>query len=92
MDMSMGILMLVLYAVVVVLIMKGESPIIMLLVLTLVWAVLAGVPIMGEAGKDILSGVLEKGGTAYASAVVIIVFGAWFGQVLVKTHIAENIV
>jgi hypothetical protein len=84
--------MLVIYAVVVVVIMKGESPIIMLLLLTLAWGILAGVPLMGEAGKDIISGVLEKGGTAYASAVVIIVFGAWFGQVLVKTHIAENII
>ena len=92
MDMLLGILMVVFYVVVVVLIMKGESPIITLLILTLVWGVLAGVPIMGESGKDILSGVLEKGGTAYASAIVIIVFGAWFGQTLVKTHIAENII
>jgi H+/gluconate symporter-like permease len=84
--------MLILYIVAVVFIMKGESPIISLLLLAIVWAAMAGVPMMGEAGKDILSGVLEKGGTAYASAVVIIVFGAWFGQTLVKTGIAENII
>ena len=36
--------------------------------------------------------VLDRGGTAYASAIVIIVFGAWFGQALVKTGIAENII
>lgn len=92
MDLFIGILMLVFYLVVVFIIMKGESPIITLLLLSIVWAILAGVPLKGEAGKDILSGVLEKGGTAYASAIVIIVFGAWFGQVLVKTHIAENII
>ncbi len=92
MDMAIGVLMLIIYAVVVFLIVKGESPIITLLLLAIVWAVLARVPFMGEAGKDILSGVLEKGGTAYASAIVIIVFGAWFGQTLVKTHIAENII
>lgn len=92
MDMFIGFLMLISFVAVVVLIVKGESPIITLLLLAIVWAVLARVPLMGEAGKDILSGVLEKGGTAYASAIVIIVFGAWFGQTLVKTHIAENII
>jgi len=92
MDVMIGILMMVIYILAVVFIMKGESPIISLLLLAVVWAILAGVPLRGEAGKDILSGVLEKGGTAYASAVVIIVFGAWFGQTLVKTGIAENII
>ena len=92
MDMAIGILLLVLFLVAVIIIMKGESPIISLLALAFVWALFAGVPLMGESGKDILSGVLEKGGTAYASAIVIIVFGAWFGQALVQTGIAENII
>ena len=82
-----GIVMLVLYLAIVILIIRGLSPIISLLALAIVWAVLAGVP-----GKDILAQVLEKGGTAYASAIVIIIFGAWFGQALVKTGIAENII
>ncbi|MGA2959196.1 MAG: hypothetical protein ABSF48_26180, partial [Thermodesulfobacteriota bacterium] len=68
MDLFIGFLMLISFVAVVVLIVKGESPIITLLLLAIVWAVLARVPLMGEAGKDILSGVLEKGGTAYASA------------------------
>ena len=92
MDLFIGILMLAAFLAVVILIIRGESPIIMLLLRAIVWAVLARVPLMGEAGKEILSGVLEKGGTAYVSAIVIIVFGAWFGQVLVKTHIAENLI
>ena len=82
-----GIIMLLLYLAVVVIIIRGQSPIISLLFLAVAWAVIAGVP-----GKDILSQVLDKGGTAYASAIVIIVFGAWFGQALVKTGIAENII
>lgn len=92
MDISIGILMLIVFAAAVVLIMKGESPIITLLLLTILWAILAGVPFMGDPGKDLLSGVLEKGGTAFASAIIIIVFGAWFGQALVKTGIAEHII
>jgi len=82
-----GILMLLLYVAVVIVIIRGQSPIISLLSLAILWAILAGVP-----GNSILSQVLDKGGTAYASAIVIIVFGAWFGQALVRTGIAENII
>jgi hypothetical protein len=82
-----GTLMILCFFVVVILIMKGESPIIMLLLLAIAWAVLAGVP-----GKNILAIVLEKGGLAYASTIVTIIFGAWFGQALVKTGIAESII
>jgi len=82
-----GILMLLLYVAVVIVIIRGQSPIIALLSLAILWGLLAGVP-----WKDILGQVLDKGGTAYASAIVIIVFGAWFGQALVKTGIAENII
>jgi len=82
-----GILMLLLYVAVVIVIIRGQSPIIALLSLAVLWGLLAGVP-----GKDILGQILDKGGTAYASAIVIIVFGAWFGQALVKTGIAENII
>ncbi|HTX52636.1 MAG TPA: hypothetical protein VMD08_04465 [Candidatus Baltobacteraceae bacterium] len=87
METVAAILMLLLYAAVVVIIIRGQSPIISLLVLAVVWGILAGVP-----GKDILSQILEGGGTAYGSTIVIIVFGAWFGQVLVKTGIAESII
>ncbi|HSR11339.1 MAG TPA: hypothetical protein VLS90_07815 [Thermodesulfobacteriota bacterium] len=87
MEILAGILMMACFLVVVVLIMKGESPIIMLLLLALAWALLAGVP-----GKSIMANVLEKGGTAYASTIVTIIFGAWFGQALVKTGIAESII
>lgn len=82
-----GILMILLYVAVVIVIIRGQSPIIALLSLAILWGLLAGVP-----GKDILGQILDKGGTAYASAIIIIVFGAWFGQALVKTGIAENII
>lgn len=83
----LGTLMLLLYVAIVILIIRGYSPIISLLALAILWAALAG-----ASGKEILTQVLDKGGTAYASAIVIIVFGAWFGQALVQTGIAENII
>ena len=87
MEIIPGILMVLLYVAVVIVIIRGQSPIISLLALAILWAALAG-----TSAKDILTQILDKGGTAYASAIVIIVFGAWFGQALVKTGIAENII
>jgi len=87
MEFLPGIIMLLVYVAVVILIVRGESPIISLMVLAIVWAALARVP-----AKEILTQIIEKGGTAYANAIVIIVFGAWFGQALVQTGIAESII
>ncbi len=50
MDLLIGVLMLAIYVVVVFLIVKGESPIITQLLLAIVWAILARVPLMGEDG------------------------------------------
>ena len=87
MEFLTGILMILCFFVVVIVIIKGESPIIMLLVTR------PGLgPPGGRSGKEILANVIEKGGLAYASTIVIIVFGAWFGQTLVKTGIAETII
>src|SRR6185436_6158885 len=82
-----GILLLVAFLIVVVAIVRGQSPIIMLLLLAIVWALLAGIGI-----NDIQSKILQGGGVAYASAVIIIVFGAWFAQVLIQTGIAESVI
>ena len=82
-----GILLLVAFLVVVFAIVRGQSPIIMLLALAIVWALLAGIGI-----NDIQSKILQGGGVAYASAVIIIVFGAWFAQVLIQTGIAESVI
>ena len=82
-----GILLLVAFLIVVFAIVRGQSPIIMLLLLALAWALLAGIGI-----NDIQAKILQGGGVAYASAVIIIVFGAWFAQVLIQTGIAESVI
>jgi Gnt-I system high-affinity gluconate transporter len=82
-----GILLLVAFLIVVAAIVRGQSPIIMLLLLAIVWALLAGIGI-----NDIQAKILQGGGVAYASAVIIIVFGAWFAQVLIQTGIAESVI
>lgn len=87
MDIAIGIALLVVFLAVVVLIVRGQSPIIMLLILAIAWAALAGVGIGGIQAK-----VLQGGGVAFASAVIIIVFGAWFAQILIQTGIAESVI
>jgi len=87
MDIVIGIALLAVFLAVVVLIVRGQSPIIMLLILAIAWAALAGVGIGGIQAK-----VLQGGGVAFASAVIIIVFGAWFAQILIQTGIAESVI
>src|SRR3954447_12567104 len=82
-----GILLLITFLIVVAAIVRGQSPIIMLLALAIVWALLAGIGI-----EEIQKKILQGGGVAYASAVIIIVFGAWFAQVLIQTGIAESVI
>src|SRR5881628_613691 len=87
MSLLQGIVMLLAFLIAVWVIFRGTSPIIVLLALAIAWTVLAG------AGfRDLLANVLQKGGEQYASTVIVIVFGAWFGQILVQTGIAESMI
>ena len=87
MEWLTGVLLLLAFLAVVAAIVRGQSPIIMLLLLAIVWSLLAGIGV-----NDIQSKILQGGGVQYASAVIIIVFGAWFAQVLIQTGIAESVI
>src|ERR1700709_326690 len=87
MDFGTGIALLIAFLAVVVMIIRGQSPIIMLLVLAILWAAISGIGI-----DDIQKKIIQVGGVQYASAVIIIVFGAWFAQVLIQTGIAESVI
>jgi Gnt-I system high-affinity gluconate transporter len=87
MDFGTGVALLVAFLAVVVLIIRGQSPIIMLLLLAVAWAVIAGIGV-----DDIQKKIIQGGGVQFASAVIIIVFGAWFAQVLIQTGIAESVI
>ena len=86
-ELVTGLGLMMAFLAVVVMIVRGQSPIIMLLVLAVLWAAIAGIGI-DEIQKKIIQG----GGVQYASAVIIIVFGAWFAQVLIQTGIAESVI
>lgn len=82
-----GIALLAAFLIVVVLIVRGQSPIIMLLLLAIVWAAMAGIGL-----HDIQAKVISEGGAKYAGSVIQIVFGAWFAQILIQTGIAESVI
>jgi hypothetical protein len=82
-----GIILLLAFLATVVLIIRGQSPIVMLLLLAIVWSAVAGIGI-----NDIQAKILQGGGVAYASAVIVIVFGSWFAQVLIQTGIAGSVI
>jgi Gnt-I system high-affinity gluconate transporter len=86
-EYTTGIALLAVFLVAVALIVRGQSPIIMLLLLAIAWALISGV-----GAQDIQAKVLQEGGVKYASAVIVIVFGAWFAQVLIQTGIAESVI
>ena len=86
-EFATGLGLLIAFLAVVVMIIRGQSPIIMLLILAVLWAAIAGIGV-DEIQKKIIQG----GGVQYASAVIIIVFGAWFAQVLIQTGIAESVI
>ena len=87
MAVATGVTLLIAFLIVVILIVRGQSPIIMLLILAIAWAAIAGIGV-----SDIQAKVLQTGGTQYASAVIIIAFGAWFAQILIQTGIAESVI
>jgi len=87
MQVALGILLLLCFLVGVVAVMRGQSPIIVLMLLAILWAAMTGAPL-----REVLGKVIDGGATAYAGAVILIVFGAWFGQVLVQTGIAESLI
>jgi Gnt-I system high-affinity gluconate transporter len=87
MEYTTGIFLLAVFLVVVALIVRGQSPVIMLLLLAIAWALIAGIGV-----QDVQAKVLQEGGVKYASAVIVIVFGAWFAQVLIQTGIAESVI
>src|SRR5258706_3743600 len=86
-EFATGLGLLIAFLAVVLMIIRGQSPIIMYLILAVLWAMIAGIGV-----DDIQKKVIQAGGVAYASAVIIIVFGAWFAQILIQTGIAESVI
>lgn len=86
-DIIMGILLLVTFVGLIVYCFKGGNLLIGFIVTAILWCIIGLVPI-----EVVVNEVFEKSVESYGKTIAIIVFGAWFGRVLVDTGIAGYII
>ncbi|GFH41932.1 citrate transporter [Lactococcus hodotermopsidis] len=82
-----GILLLATFLVLVVYCMKGKNLLIGFLVAAVAWCVIGLVPM-----QTVVTTIFQDSVAAYGGTIAVIVFGAWFGRVLVDTGIAGYII
>jgi hypothetical protein len=86
-DTIIGVILIVSFLAVVFYIIKGGSPIVAFIGMAAFWAVLSGTDL-----NTILTKVFQEPVTNNAGTMLIIIFGSWFGQILVRTDIAGSLV
>lgn len=81
-----GLLLLLTFIGLVIYVMKGGNIMIGFFVMTILWIAIGRIPI-NTAVNQLLSAPALK----YGSTIMVIIFGSWFGRVLVDTGIASDI-
>ncbi|MGG7143097.1 citrate transporter [Clostridium nigeriense] len=91
MDMVIGILLLLTFVGFIVYAVRGGNMMIGFLVMAIIWTAL-GI-IGGEiTWADAQTQIFQGGPESWGATAVVVIFGSWFGQVLVKTGIASKII
>jgi len=83
----MGILLLLTFIGLIVYCVKGGNLLVGFLVMSILWCIIARVPL-----TTVVTTVFEKSVEDYGSTIAIIIFGAWFGRIIVNTGIANYII
>lgn len=98
MNTVVGILLLITYVAFAVYAAKGGNLMTGFFVMAVLWAGLgavAGVTVWSSTTEgmiDINNGIFEQGPELWGSTAVIIIFGSWFGRILVDTGIARTLI
>lgn len=91
MNIAIGIILLVTFIAFIVYAVKGGNLMLGFLIMAILWTALG---IIG--GKitwdDAMAKIFEGGPESWGATAVVVIFGSWFGQVLVKTNIAATII
>ena len=82
-DIIAGILLLITFVGLIVYCFKGGNLLIGFIVTAILWCIIGLVPI-----DTVVTVVFQQSVENYGSPVAVIVFGAWFGRVMVVTGIA----
>lgn len=86
-DIIAGILLLIVFVGLIVYCFKGGNLLIGFIVTAILWCIIGLVPI-----NTVVTVVFQQSVENYGATIAIIVFGAWFGRVLVDTGIAGYII
>lgn len=98
METVIGIILLLTYVAFAIYAAKGGNLMLGFFVMAVLWAGLgcmAGVTTWTTTAKnaiDINNGIFEQGPELWGTTAVIIIFGSWFGRILVETGIASTII
>ena len=87
MDLFIGILLLITYFGLIYYAVKGGNLMIGFLLMALLWVIIGGIPY-----NVAINDVFEKAAEGYAVTAVVVIFGSWFGRVIVDTGIAGSII
>ena len=91
MDMILGIIILITFVAFMVYAIRGGNLMIGLFVMALLWA---GIGALGGVvtWNDVNTTILDGGPTGFGPTAIYIIFGSWFGRILVETGIAGTII
>lgn len=98
MNTTIGIILLITYVAFVIYAAKGGNLMLGFFVMAVLWAglgAIAGVTMWSSTAKnaiDINNGIFEQGPELWGTTAVVIIFGSWFGRILVDTGIARSII
>lgn len=91
MNIAIGIILLITFIGFVIYAVRGGNLMIGFLVMAILWTALG---IIGGklTWNDAMVKIFEGGPESWGATAVVVIFGSWFGQVLVKTNIAATII
>jgi H+/gluconate symporter-like permease len=87
METLVGVLLVVTFIAMIAYCMKGGNLLVGFIVTAIIWCILGMVPM-----EKVVNDVFQTSVDTYGKTIAIIVFGAWFGRVLVDTGIAGYII
>lgn len=87
METLVGVLLVVTFIAMIAYCMKGGNLLVGFIVTAIIWCALGAVPM-----EKVVTDVFQTSVDTYGKTIAIIVFGAWFGRVLVDTGIAGYII
>lgn len=88
---SIGVILLITFIIFTIYAIKGGNLMLGFLILSFIWSVLA---VCGGVATwtDVQETVFQAGPESWGPTAVVVIFGSWFGQVLVQTGIAATLI